>query len=651
MNSNGKRTLVLRLSNGGKDQSLAINPCQIDIAVSFFKRLHNLEVADLGDGLQWESRRSTYNVRRANDFLNYMQDIVIGNKTLINSVALDSTYYWQFLPSYIWPQVFFSIEMVTLLNDLIKEVKPEHLLVFPATSQLRDIWQGSVEAAADQYGLKISFVKETSHGFLKKSRFFAFLKEVGFFLKKRWKLKISNYQVKNKASTELNARENHKLLFLSTARYWVRDELSETGKVDEQFDDILKALEKTGWNEFVGIDSPYEPQNLASLHERRESSNSRLRWEAFYSYGVISWLEFLKAHLYFSSLWRKLRKDRCFFESMKVEDIFLLPALESTLKRAFKSTLPECYEMVRVAGKILEVESPEAVLLTYETGPFARAIIVAAAKRKIPTVGLMHGMIFADHYDYMHKRISPALRNGFEGFAVPNVTCVWGDAWKDVLTKDAYYPEDSVRVTGNWRYDRLFQSEIQGISELRSGLGLDASNKLILILSSDQETPSFLETVLSDVKSMEGLIPLVGLHPREDLQVAREVLCRHGFSPDRHLLIGKRFQALVAADVVISQWSTILSEAALLDKPLILVDFVGLVDPQHVYRQQDFCVYVSDPAHLEMALCSVLNNESEETRRSQNRRLFAARYFGEQRGFSATKVASLVNELCGAQSL
>ena len=250
----------------------------------------------------------------------------------------------------------------------------------------------------------------------------------------------------------------------------------------------------------------------------------------------------------------------------------ILAALRPTIEHAFTVTLPECAALRAGARAILAAERPTAIVATYETGPYQRALTIEGARAGIPTVGLMHGMIFDNHYDYMHQGVGVDPSSAEMAFTIPVRTCVWGPRWKRSLTEGGHYPCEAVAVTGNWRYDWLAKKAWRR-DELGARLGAE-TKPVVAILSGGQDRHAFLPACLDAVASVGGL-PRIRLHPSEDPAPVRDMLAKLGLPEAVLTEEGTLANLVVASDAVLVQFSTAVSEAIMLDRPTIVVDILG----------------------------------------------------------------------------
>jgi hypothetical protein len=214
-------------------------------------------------------------------------------------------------------------------------------------------------------------------------------------------------------------------------------------------------------------------------------------------------------------------------------------------------------------------------------------------------MGLQHGMIADDHYDYMHRRVStdPAAA----GFVVPDVTCVWGPLWRRILTERGHYPLGTVAVTGNWRYDKIPQiASAVDTDKIRQTLGIVRERKVVLILSSGQHVADYVDLCLQILAERDDLSVLVKLHPADDARPVRKILSQLGYA-ENVLVEMPLMRVMMLADLVISQVSTAVSEAALLNKTVILVNMENLAGA-NAYVEHGICLHARNRDELRNAI-------------------------------------------------
>lgn len=599
----------------------------------------------------WQCRQATGNLKRTNDLFNRLQSARVAGKTLLEFVWYHGISMWQFLPSYLWPTFFRAVELIDLLNPLLDETAPRMIRIFPVADYTDSIWQGVIRSLGRQRGIPVITVSSSAPvACLPESHQRALLLRFGISPQKAHRLdralsawcgRLLDWWQHSRTRERPGGK---KLLFATQARYWVKVPGEPAKQYDEQLFPLLPALRAAGWTRVVGIDCPYTRswEILPALWERVRTREAGLRWNTFYAYESGWEKEAVAAQAAFDGQWRLLTRDPDFQADFSYDGVPLMPALGRELARAFREILPQCAAMLATAGRILAQEQPDALLATYEQGPYQRALIIKAAQAGIPTLGLQHGLIYENNYDYSHQEIAPDPKVNPKGFAVPEITCVWGPFFKRKLIESCHYPATAVAVTGNWRYDRLLTMEITtDFSALKLRFGVPPDKKLVLVLSGAQKTVDFLQICLQALAARPDCVPLIKIHPgADDPKPVRELLRALGYP--LATLVDQLFEPLMAADLVISQFSTAVSDAVLFDRPVVLVNFLKLDYPH--YRETGVCQYVTRPQELTAAIDQTLHDRQVRERLQQARRLFVADYFFRNDGQAAARVVATLEE-------
>jgi hypothetical protein len=288
---------------------------------------------------------------------------------------------------------------------------------------------------------------------------------------------------------------------------------------------------------------------------------------------------------------------------------------------------------------------PDAVVVTYESGPHQRALLIEAARRSIPTVGLMHGMIYDTHYDYMHANVTTDPFGRPAGFAIPQVTCVWGDYWRDVLVERGHYTRGAVAVTGNARVEEFLElARRTSAGDMRSALGIEPSRRVVLVLTAGERIGVFLDAIFAALDGQRDCVPLVKPHPGDDVTFIEERLEAHGHDRDR-IHHGNLAEAILAADLVISQISTASLEAMLLRRPLVLVNLGRVPGFSEASVESGLARYAETSAAVSREVQLALSDDQFELRTEGSHREFVQRWFGGADSHAAERIAGVVTDL------
>lgn len=360
-----------------------------------------------------------------------------------------------------------------------------------------------------------------------------------------------------------------------------------------------------------------------------------------------------RAKRYFREIWKILKDDRtlaCLLDCP--ED----PCREirKKVRNYFAYDRPEYVfaefaKFISMAEAMLESIRPMVIVIEDEYSVFERALIVAAKRRNIPSVAIQHGVIHELHKGYLYQsgEISPdhSVKSPFVPTA--DVTAVYGQYHKDLLTGMGGYPDDAVVVTGQPRYDRMVDLHRESVrSNLIEEWCLDPSKKIVLWTTqchsmTDAENIINFHAVLESISSIGDVQLIIKQHPGEPKRydtMIREHLA--GYSPDAHIVAkdADTLGLLAVSDLVLLLNSTTGLEAVALRKPLIVMNLGGQPDIVN-YVQEGVACGVYRPEDLKPTLVQLLR---DDTCLARNREKFIQRYLYRVDGKATERVVALI---------
>ena len=316
-------------------------------------------------------------------------------------------------------------------------------------------------------------------------------------------------------------------------------------------------------------------------------------------------------------LWNSLRNSKDFQGSFVYSGIDLWPLMADYVAFMFIKQFPEASQCIRVMEHILEKEGVKVALLHNETGFYGRALIIAARKSNVITIGLQHGNIGHKHIEYTHEGDGDALP-----CPVPDITAVWGRKDRNALLGAGGYSEEQVSITGNPRYDGLSSSKDKfSRSDFVKRFGIK-EQKIIAVTTQPFPMPSerddWLNAVISASAQIKDAMFVIKPHPAETTE-KHEATCQKLGGNNTIILKDINIEELLAiADITITAWSTTGLESMMIGTPLIVVDLLG---------QEEKIPYVSSGAAVKAAskeeivngLRDILDNgPSQEMRENMN---------------------------------
>ncbi|MFA4848773.1 MAG: CDP-glycerol glycerophosphotransferase family protein [Methanoregula sp.] len=644
----GKKILYLATPQIPNDSRIILDPT----TVYFFISCDNIDIPKrfCATDKIWSVMRSDNDCSKTNNFFNDIQHIKISGKNIFEFTLYDGINMWQFMPSHIWPVFFKTIEYIDLIKFIVEKHHPSELRYFSAEHYLAQLWEGVIKSIGEKYEIPVNRIFESMP--IEISKFFPRRFSELYYLS----IKIKNScvvggitelctQLNKKISTKFTSErkdQSEKKILCATLgqRHWVSIPGTDNVKYDEQFYPFLSAFRTKGYSKFIFVDCLDSPKKLL---KKRNDEKKGIVWNRYSDYLQNGNASHHLAKKHFNILWKKIKIDTDFQKKFCYEGIPLFPAVCKELQTAFLILMPDCVKLLSISKNMIELERPDAIIVTYETGPWERALIIQGGLNGIPTIGLQHGMLYDDNCDHSHLSIGIDPLNNPNAFIVPKITCVWGPLWKSNLTNFFNYPEGSIRVTGHWRYDKINDIKISLNSiEIKKRLNLPSEKKIIGILTSDLDLLNCVRICLDAIANFSDYIPLIKLHPVIKVGAVRNMIEKLGY-PKNTIFEGNLYELLHISDLLICQYSTVLSEAILMDKDVILVNFTKYKLPDEMINREIFMI-IEKPEMLSEAINNLIKDDVLKKTIAAKREQYIEEYFFKNDGKSAERV---VNEVVG----
>ncbi len=229
-----------------------------------------------------------------------------------------------------------------------------------------------------------------------------------------------------------------------------------------------------------------------------------------------------------------------------------------------QSSLFIYYVRYRAFCKFFKNCQPEGILMTDENSPQQKVIQYAARKNGVKVFAYQHGNIhrWNPAYNYSLFDKKPTF---------PDITFVWGEHSKNMLTSWGGYPSSAIAISGRMALLNAVRTRNPKI---------DTGKKLIVYASQPQHDANMrarhLKDVLSAVRSHQQTCQLIiRPHPAETddgyfTSAARSI----GYS---ELIIDRESDLIThmeTCDVLITAFSTVGTEFIPFYKPLVVLDYL-----------------------------------------------------------------------------
>ncbi|MCK4736175.1 MAG: CDP-glycerol glycerophosphotransferase family protein [Methanophagales archaeon] len=449
--------------------------------------------------------------------------------------------------------------------------------------------------------------------------------------------------------------KKNKILITAQNLQWrtIRDfSTKEFKKGDAFFNSVISQLRENDENEIVTIyPLGYSISNLKVIIDKRKRQKDIIHkpFDIYWSLDI--WKKGRKAKKYFSSLWKDLKNDENFKNLLEYEDI-KFDLLENELSYYFMTVFGMMVEYIEMAKRMIDEEKPDLILLLNEYGRFERALVIAGKLKGVPVLAVQHGAIYPTHKAYMYAQ-DEISRDGSVTSPycpIPDITAVYGTYHKDILTKVSAYPDDSVVVTGQPRYDVLYcANKIYDNEKFFKRYKINPDHKIVLWATachgySNEENIKNFKTVFETMQNIKDATLIIKPHPGEGeryTKMIKEYLKEYKIDAVLTPKNSDTYEQLFICDLMITKDSTTAMEAISLNKPVIVLNLSG--EPDVVdYVAQAVALGVYRGEDLKPAIENLLKGDTDL---AKNRERYIEKYLYKIDGKATERVVKLVEEI------
>ncbi|MEX0764816.1 MAG: hypothetical protein WD966_03020 [Nitrosopumilaceae archaeon] len=505
-------------------------------------------------------------------FLNTIPKQMVNEKKVTHLLEYSNTSLWWFAYPSINITVSTAINFIDRFEKIIDEKKPTLIKVVGEFDKLQLIKQICLKKNIEfnysklEYGMFriIKWIKQKIEPY-----------HFSYVAKKKIKKRINLYKAKNHNIQPLD----HKILFLSATvfrRNIYDSEKKQDVRGEYLLENVFKIIKKMNLDA-VGIDVDYTFRGQPEvLSERLEEPMSWIPIELFvekYTHGL-NYKNFIRNYL-------GIIRNHEFKSLFNFNGINFWGMVENDFKKlSYFPFFPTYMELIDSLQKFFSLIKPKAIIITYEKGPFALAVIIACKKCGIKTIGLQHAATIAWHTDYAHRDLQSD--GNPLGMPLPDFMLVFGNYAKKILT-EVGYPQEKLIVFGNPEFfyiDQILKS--LPFQDLKKKYNVPQNKKIIIF------TPSLLQRYYKylggnyDEIVFEKLLELfankdeyyVILKPKihESVKVYENLISKFNCK-NFSIIRGNLLELIYMSDLLIAVDSSTLVDAMALNKIVIGVKF------------------------------------------------------------------------------
>jgi hypothetical protein len=439
-----------------------------------------------------------------------------------------------------------------------------------------------------------------------------------------------NFLVDIIISRTYNTKKISPVVIASYTNYWTQYNVTKEVQKDGIFDNIQKIFKDCDID-YIGLE--YNNESLLNYVKTRWNKRKHApgKWTPLNAYAT--WKSILQSAKIFKIVNRGL-SDVTF---SNYRDAFLL----KMLKNHIGTSLFLISEILFFINALTLIR-PKVILTSCEYCKMGRAAVAIGNKENLPTIALQHGIITHRHEGYIFsKSETNSIIDAVNSRPLPRYTLLYGPGYRDILINNSNYPKNSLIITGQPRYDYLYEIS-QSFDNDKFLKEKNLKHPLIIWISqpghTKAENKKNIDCFMNLLDSMQ-LNLFIKPHPGEtDLSVYKPLTQR------RNVVLSKDidlYKLLNACDLIITKNSTAAMEAAALNKPIIVLNLSG--EPDVIdYVEEGIAQGVYSEKELPIAVKSLLENDDLLCRQRDS---YVKNYLYKIDGKSSKRVARFIKNL------
>jgi len=454
-------------------------------------------------------------------------------------------------------------------------------------------------------------------------------------------------KINMKLYTPIEYRNNNRILVVAQNLQW-RTILDTTTmkpkKGDAFFDSILLKLRESEGTEIVTVyPLGYSLSDLHTIIDKRKNQKDIIHKPFDIYWSLNSWKKGRAAKNYFSKLWSNFKNANNLKKSSELLGINL-DLLNDRISYYFNTIFGIMVEHIEMAKQMIDEERPDLILLLNEYGRFERSLLIAAKLKGVPTLAVQHGIITPTHHGYIFDKYYK------DTLTLPDITCVYGQYYYELLTEKSIYDPEHVVITGQPRYDILGSAnKIYTKEKFLKDHNVRIGNKIILWTTqchglSDDENMKYVDTIFKTIKTIKNSTLIIKQHPGEGSAYTK-MLKKYIKTYDINSIITKKnsdtYELLYVCDLMITKNSTTAMEAVALEKPVVILNLSGKPDLVN-YVEEGVALGVYKKEDLKPAIERLIRDDYEL---AVNREKYIEKYLYKIDGKSTDRVVGEISKI------
>ena len=266
--------------------------------------------------------------------------------------------------------------------------------------------------------------------------------------------------------------------------------------------------------------------------------------------------------------WKKIKSDRRIHDLFNYKGINLWNYVEKNVKYLLLNQFLWQLYYIKSIENLTRKINVKIIVSIDDWIPICRSVMFAGKKSKIPSLTVQPGILAATGgFCY-----TPIISDKF---------AVWGEITKKEMIKWGADPKKIV-ITGN---PRFVKPEKRDVKNLKQKFGFEKNRPLVFLATEcleeygkvfgEKEKITYLKTLIDVLKENSNYQLIIKLHPREEMSFYKIILPKLGLKNAVVVKDENLHDIINMCDVLITGFSTVVSDALIIGKPVIILNFLN----------------------------------------------------------------------------
>ncbi len=270
-------------------------------------------------------------------------------------------------------------------------------------------------------------------------------------------------------------------------------------------------------------------------------------------------------------------------DAARVHDVDLWPVLDYALRATALVQWTWSAKAIDEMGAAIDALQCGTVVTYAEAGGVGRALVLAARRRNVRSIGLQHGFIYRHWLNYQHEPDEFEPRGDDQGYPVPDQTLLFDGYAAEHLRTAGHFPPHTLTVTGSPRLDLLAAKLLvvtpTEASAVRDAVGaVRPEQKLVVLAAKFSEIRDDLPALVDALREEPDIHLVIKAHPAERADVYTPLvdgvynITVAAADLDLAALLG-------AADLIVTKNSTVAYDGLALGIPALVIGLPNNLSP------------------------------------------------------------------------